>query len=398
MANTRERRPFSAEELEDMRALYAQAQAEQRPPRLVEFCRKYGRHRQHIARKARRLGIQFRPVHGKAKITEARQRQQAEARKRERMRKAEAPRKKAEAEAAWKISPLGSLLYAAKRHDIAVRASRASRRKWMSLSDAERKEWTEKQKQALLSRYGRGATNRPARRRERAHTRGVGGIREDLGIYMRSTWEANWARYLRLGIAQGSVKAWEYEPVTFTFPDGADPHVRSYTPDFRVCMPDGSTVYHEVKGWMTDRARRALELMRQFHPEVVVQVFSRRAYQQLTQRWRDSIPEWEHCPAATRQRLARERSKRRMRTCKQCGNQIGVPHRRSYCSDECSKRAACIAHCEKQRAATSARRPKHGECVRCGVAFTIRPMGRVRRFCSNRCGVATYRETHRATV
>jgi endogenous inhibitor of DNA gyrase (YacG/DUF329 family) len=377
-----------------MRALYAQAQAEQRPPRLVEFCRKYGRHRQHIARKARRLGIQFRPVHGKAKITEARQRQRAEARKRERLRKAEARRKKAEAEAAWKNSPLGALLEAVRTEENKKRGGKASRDRWMRLTDDEKRAVRDKQKRAMMARYGKGNVNRP----NQTHTRGVGGIREDLGIYMRSTWEANWARYLNLAIAQGSVKAWEYEPVTFTFPDGADPDVRSYTPDFRVCMPDGAAVYHEVKGWMTDRSRRALQLMRQFYPDVVVQVFSRRAYQQLRQRWRDSIPEWEHCPAATRKRLARDREKRRTRTCKQCGEQIEEANRHVYCSDECNKRASSIARSKRQRAKTRASRHTHGQCKRCGVAFTISPMGRVRRFCSNRCGVATYRDTHRATV
>src|SRR3972149_9721027 len=38
------------------------------------------------------------------------------------------------------------------------------------------------------------------------------GRRADLGMFFRSAWEANVARYLNFLKTHGSVKGWEYEP------------------------------------------------------------------------------------------------------------------------------------------------------------------------------------------
>ena len=71
---------------------------------------------------------------------------------------------------------------------------------------------------------------------------GLAGIRDDLGIFFRSRWEANYARVLNLlGIL------WLYEPTRFTTPYG------SYAPDFY--LPERE-VYVEVKGRESDNRQK----------------------------------------------------------------------------------------------------------------------------------------------
>lgn len=82
-----------------------------------------------------------------------------------------------------------------------------------------------------------------------------GGRREDLGDqYFRSSWEANYARYLKFIDTQ-----WEYEPKTFWFP------IRSgtvnYTPDFY--LPD-EDVWIEVKGRLTSKCRTKLKRFKKY--------------------------------------------------------------------------------------------------------------------------------------
>lgn len=44
-----------------------------------------------------------------------------------------------------------------------------------------------------------------------------GGKRSDLGIYVRSKWEANFARYLKWMVEKEEIKSWRYEPMSFEF-------------------------------------------------------------------------------------------------------------------------------------------------------------------------------------
>lgn len=123
--------------------------------------------------------------------------------------------------------------------------------------------------------------------------RGKGGKRADLGgLYVRSRWEANWARYLNLLVAQGKVTRWEYEPETFLFQKRT---VRpfSYTPDFKVYFADGTVLFHEIKGMSTplDAAKR--RAMRREHPHVRVKLVSIKGYTAIARQYSRVIPEWE---------------------------------------------------------------------------------------------------------
>ena len=128
------------------------------------------------------------------------------------------------------------------------------------------------------------------------YTRGRGGKRPDLGgLYVRSRWEANWARYLNLLIDRGEVSTWEYEPTTFSF-EGVAGAPLAYTPDFLVTYPDGRSEYQEVKGWMDERSARKLLRMGRYHPSVCVTIIDEAVYLDVARREHVGIATWEHDP------------------------------------------------------------------------------------------------------
>lgn len=130
------------------------------------------------------------------------------------------------------------------------------------------------------------------------------------GRYFRSSWEANWARYLNLLIAQKQVRSWEFEPEVFEF-GGIKRGQRFYTPDFKVENQDGSVEFHEVKGWMDPKSATKLKRMAKYHPSVKVIVIDRAAYDEVARKLGGLIPNWEWGAKKSRFiRLARPDRKR----------------------------------------------------------------------------------------
>lgn len=133
-------------------------------------------------------------------------------------------------------------------------------------------------------------TCRPARS---SYTAGKGGTREDIGIYVRSTWEANYARYLNFLVENGSILKWEYEPITFYF-TSIKRGVRSYTPDFRITEINGEQVFHEVKGYMDDKSKVKLARMAKFYPEHKVIIISNKEMREIKNKLAKLINNWEY--------------------------------------------------------------------------------------------------------
>jgi hypothetical protein len=130
------------------------------------------------------------------------------------------------------------------------------------------------------------------RQPETAYSRCKHGRRPDLGeMYFRSTWEANYARYLNFLQARGEIERWEYEPVTFWF-EAIKRGVRSYKPDFQI-FENGRSYFVEVKGWMDDKSKTKLKRMAKYHPEVEVRVFGEKDYASLKRQLGSIIPGWE---------------------------------------------------------------------------------------------------------
>jgi len=123
------------------------------------------------------------------------------------------------------------------------------------------------------------------------HRQGEGGIRLDLGLYVRSRWEANYARYLTWLRSVGEIHNWEYEPDTYEFP--VKRGTRFYTPDFKVWTSKDRYEYHEVKGYMDQKSSTQLKRMAKYHPDEKIVVIDKDAYRGLAQDVKRLVPNWE---------------------------------------------------------------------------------------------------------
>lgn len=125
------------------------------------------------------------------------------------------------------------------------------------------------------------------------HTTARGGKREDLNNqYFRSSWEANWARYLNWLISLGEIKSWEFEPDTFVF-EKISRGNRFYTPDFKVFDRSGAYEYHEIKGYMDDKSRVKLKRMEMYYPNEKIILIDADQYRAISKQVRSLIPNWE---------------------------------------------------------------------------------------------------------
>jgi hypothetical protein len=147
----------------------------------------------------------------------------------------------------------------------------------------------------LSDRFSRMAAERVANTTGgNVYSRARRGYRDDLSkVFFRSRWEANYARYLNLLIQQGQVVEWAYECETFWF-EAIRRGVRSYTPDFRVVLPDGSHEWHEVKGWMDAKSKTKLQRMKKYYPHERVVLIEEPFFKQIVKSGlAGAIPFWE---------------------------------------------------------------------------------------------------------
>jgi hypothetical protein len=132
------------------------------------------------------------------------------------------------------------------------------------------------------------------------YSRGKAGKRDDLeGLYVRSSWEANYARYLNWLKRVGEIAGWEYEADTFEFV-AIKRGIRTYTPDFKVYENDGSVFYHEVKGWMDDKSVTRLNRMAKYYPEIPIILIDQKAYTAIARTMKCILSNWESEPPRTK--------------------------------------------------------------------------------------------------
>lgn len=271
---------WTAEEIQALRDLYAAAGGG--PVALSAFAERIGRNRHNVCRKARELGL-----------TNPRRRKSTEPRKvRQRKYATDSERRRAGGERMRRYiaehgHPRGAL---GMRHSDETKAviSLVSRRLWRDPrfalnSDAHRQRMSD----SMHGRMVRGEVP-PAPSR-----RGKGGARADLGgLYLRSRWEANYARYLNFLVSKGEIALWEYEAHTFIF-EAIKRGCRSYTPDFRVELNDGTVEWHEVKGWMDQPSRTRLARMARYFPEHKVIIIDAAWFKSAAPWLRRLLPGWE---------------------------------------------------------------------------------------------------------
>jgi len=102
-------------------------------------------------------------------------------------------------------------------------------------------------------------------RQQRQGVRSIrGGRRADLdSLYLRCSWEANYARILNLLELE-----WEYELRTFEFPIRRG--TRFYTPDFYLNKVDQ---WHEVKGRWDSKSKTMLRRFKKYFPDEFAKLY-----------------------------------------------------------------------------------------------------------------------------
>lgn len=259
-----EDRFWNANDIGKLRAAYS---SKLEPVRIAALATELGRHKTNVSRKARELGLT------------------ARSRAHDMDRESVSARVKSWIE--LNGHPRGAL---GLTHSTATRRQIAdkSRASW---ADPNSKFNSAQYRQALSDRMAAWAQSRPA---ETSYSRTLSGKRADLGdLYLRSSWEANYARFLNLLVRKKKIAGWEYEAHTFVF-ERIQRGTRSYTPDFKVTLNSGRVEWHEVKGWMDQKSRTRLDRMRRYFPAETVRVVGADWF------WRankcglaDAIPNWE---------------------------------------------------------------------------------------------------------
>jgi hypothetical protein len=256
--------PWTDREVDSLKIAYLSPH-----PNMAELERRFGRLRSNICRKARELGLtnQKRPKDEKTKAAMS----------------ARSKRWHATHEHPRGMLGKPQSEYARRRTSETARAMWADpNSKWNSPEAAQRRS------DAAVARAvaGVGAPSRYSRCRQ--------GIRPDLGIYLRSSWEANYARYLKMQVETGVIRGWRYEVKTFVF-EKIKRGTRTYTPDFRVEHMDGRIEWHEVKGWMDDKSRVRLARMARYYPEETLVLIDKGWFRAANKSGLPSlIPHWEH--------------------------------------------------------------------------------------------------------
>lgn len=123
-------------------------------------------------------------------------------------------------------------------------------------------------------------------------TNHASGRRDDLGkVFFRSSWEANWARYLNFQKENGFIDNWDFEKETFWF-EGIARGTVSYLCDFRVYDKNGMHL-EEVKGYMDAKSKTKIRRMRKYHPHIKMMVIDRPRYMAVQKALGKVIPHWE---------------------------------------------------------------------------------------------------------
>lgn len=184
--------------------------------------------------------------------------------------------------------------YLGKKHDADAleKISAASKNAWATskaFGVGHMADETRSKRSAVMSAV---AAKRPAHKN---YTKGAGGRRADLNNqFFRSSWEANYARYLNLLMKMGVVEAWEFEPETFWF-KSIKRGVRSYLPDFKVkYRSDPTPVFVEVKGWVVAKDRTKWKRMKKYYPHIKLEIVGAKEYRAIKDKWSSAIPQWEN--------------------------------------------------------------------------------------------------------
>lgn len=164
--------------------------------------------------------------------------------------------------------------------------SRALKESWKRMTHEDKSRRTLK---ILKTKFAKGTYSLP-----RKNASWHGGKRKmgEVEKYFKSSWEANYARYLEWQRTQGVLRGWEYESQIFWF-EGIRRGCVSYLPDFKVTDNDGGVEFHEVKGYMDAKSKTKLRRMAKYYPDVRVVLIDAKRYRAIAKTAKGIVPEWE---------------------------------------------------------------------------------------------------------
>lgn len=96
-----------------------------------------------------------------------------------------------------------------------------------------------------------------ARKKGNAYQYTKTGFREDIGLNVRSSWEANFVRVLNIYKIE-----FQFEPTVFGFPIKRG--TKGYTPDFLLTR---NNEWIEVKGYLDDKSKIKLKRFKRYYPK-----------------------------------------------------------------------------------------------------------------------------------
>ncbi len=145
--------------------------------------------------------------------------------------------------------------------------------------------WGEEKAQAMKEYFSQKYSGKGNPMFGKASPHRKGGFRDDLGHYVRSNWEADFARVLRLHHLD-----YEYEPKTFKL-TRSNGEIMHYTPDFYV--PKQKTFY-EIKGWFHELDQEKMKLFKEQYPQIKLVFISKTKFAEFAMKYKDLV-RWE-CP------------------------------------------------------------------------------------------------------
>lgn len=111
-------------------------------------------------------------------------------------------------------------------------------------------------------------------------------------IFVRSSYEKNYTRFLQYRVEKEEIKGWEYEPETFYF-EKIKRGCSSYKPDYRITNLDGSTFWIELKGHLDAKSKTKLKRFAKFFPNEKMVLVEKAEYLQLAAMFHRIITDWE---------------------------------------------------------------------------------------------------------
>ena len=268
---------WSDEEIHALRAMYSNQSG---PIDLAGFAASLGRDKANVCRKARSLGLTNQ--------------------KRPRAEKTAPPKRKYQTieEARAAIGTATRKRFAENGHPRGAQGMKHSAEAKARMSAASKAVWADKDSKLNRPEYRQFLSDRihalqAAGVMRSGYSRSRGGKRDDLGgMYFRSAWEANYARYLNFLIGKGEIASWEFEPQTFVF-EKIKRGTRAYTPDFKVVLNCGAHEWHEVKGWMDAKSKTRLARFARYYPDEKLVVVDAKWFRSANKTLANLIPGWE---------------------------------------------------------------------------------------------------------